>query len=149
MSDDISLKRILVPLDGSDSSFQAAKYAVKLAKMADAEIIFMHAIVNPPYVEYKSAGLVIMHYIDEAKRHAEMWYTNAGDIASKEGVKFSSETVLDVASVADTIVNYADSKKVDLIVMGTKGRTGVKRFLLGSVASGVVSHAKCSVLVVR
>jgi nucleotide-binding universal stress UspA family protein len=54
-----------------------------------------------------------------------------------------------VASIADTIVNYAESKNVDLIVMGTKGRTGIKRFLLGSVASGVVAHAKCSVLVVR
>jgi nucleotide-binding universal stress UspA family protein len=149
MSGDISLKRILVPLDGSDSSFQAAEYAVKLAKMANAEIIFMHAVVNPPYVEYKTAGLVIMHYIEEAKKHAEMWFAKAGDIASKEGVKFSSETVLDVASVADTIVTYADSKKADLIVMGTKGRTGVKRFVLGSVASGVVAHAKCSVLVVR
>jgi nucleotide-binding universal stress UspA family protein len=149
MSGDISLKRILVPLDGSDSSFQAANYAVKLAKMAKAEIIFMHAVVNPPYVEYKTAGLVIMHYIDEAKKHAEMWYSNTGDMASKEGVKFSAETILDVASPADSIVNYAESKKVDLIVMGTHGRTGIKRFLLGSVASGVVAHAKCSVLVVR
>jgi nucleotide-binding universal stress UspA family protein len=149
MSGDISLKRILVPLDGSDSSFQAAKYAIKLAKMAGAEIIFMHAVTNPPYVEYKTAGLVIMHYIEEAKRRAEMWYRNVGDIASKEGVKFSSETTLDVSSPADSIINYAESKKADLIVMGTHGRTGVKRFLLGSVASGVVTHAKCSVLVVR
>ena len=149
MSSDISLRRILVPLDGSDSSFQAAKYAIKIAKMANAEIIFMHAVVNPPYVEYKAAGLVIMHYIEEAKRHAEMWYMNAGDMASKEGVKFSAESILDIASAADSIVNYADSKKVDLIVMGTQGRTGIKRFLLGSVASGVVAHAKCSVLVVR
>jgi nucleotide-binding universal stress UspA family protein len=149
MSSDISLRRILVPLDGSDSSFQAAKYAIKIAKMANAEIFFMHAVVNPPYVEYKTAGLVIMHYIEEAKRHAEMWYMNAGDMASKEGVKFSAESILDIASAADSIVNYADSKKVDLIVMGTQGRTGIKRFLLGSVASGVVAHAKCSVLVVR
>lgn len=149
MSDNIHLERILVPLDGSDSSFQAAKYAIKIAKMANAEIIFMHAVVNPPYVEYKTAGLVILHYIEEAKRHAEMWYLNGGDMASKEGVKFSAETILDVASPADSIVNYAERKKADLIVMGTHGRTGIKRFLLGSVASGVVAHAKCSVLVVR
>lgn len=146
---DIHLARILVPLDGSDSSFHAAKYAIKIAKMANAEIIFMHAVVNPPYVEYKTAGLVILHYIEEAKRYAEMWYMNGGDMASKEGVKFSAETILDVASPADSIVNYAERKKADLIVMGTHGRTGIKRFLLGSVASGVVAHAKCSVLVVR
>ena len=149
MSGDLSLKRILVPLDGSDSSIQAAKYAVKLAKMAKAEIIFMHVMVNPPYAEYKSAELVVTHYIEEAKHHAEMWYSNVAEMASKEGVKFSTETILDVASAADSIVNYAESKKADLIVMGTRGRTGIKRFLLGSVASGVVTHAKCSVLVVR
>jgi nucleotide-binding universal stress UspA family protein len=149
MTDVIPLQRILVPLDGSDSSFHAARYAIKIAKMAGAEVIFMHAVVNPPYVEYKSAGIMIATYLEEAKKHAEMWYMNAGDTASKEGVKFSAETILDVASAADSIVNYAGRKKADLIVMGTHGRTGVKRFLLGSVASGVVTHAKCSVLVVR
>ena len=49
----------------------------------------------------------------------------------------------------DSIVHYAEGKNTDLIVIGTKGRTGLKRFLLGSVASGVVAHAKCSVLVIR
>jgi nucleotide-binding universal stress UspA family protein len=46
--DDIPLKKIIVPLDGSDWSFRAAKYAIKIAKMANAEIIFMHAVVNLP-----------------------------------------------------------------------------------------------------
>ena len=78
-----------------------------------------------------------------------MWYANAGNMASKEGVKFMAETILDVASAADSIVNYAESKKADLIVIGTKGRTGLKRLLLGSVASGVVTHASCPVLIAR
>jgi nucleotide-binding universal stress UspA family protein len=64
-------------------------------------------------------------------------------------VKALAETILDVASAADSIVNYAESKKADLIVIGTKGRTGLKRLLLGSVASGVVTHASCPVLVTR
>lgn len=149
MSDDIPLRRILVPIDGSDSSFQAARYAIKIAKMANAEIMFIHAVVNPPYVDYKTPGNVIVHYIDEAKRHAEMWFEDLGRQADKEGIKHSSETVLDIASAADSIVNYAEGKKIDLIIMGTRGRTGVKRFLLGSVASGVLAHAKTSVLVVR
>jgi nucleotide-binding universal stress UspA family protein len=148
MSDDVP-KLILVPLDGSDPSFAAAKYAIRLAKIAKAEMIFMHAVVNPPYVEYRAAGPMITTYIDEEKRQAEMWYMNTGDLAAKDGVKFSTETILDVVSAADSIVNNAASKKADLIVIGTKGRTGLKRFLLGSVASGVVAHAKCSVLVVR
>jgi nucleotide-binding universal stress UspA family protein len=47
--DDTPLKRVVVPLDGSDYSFRATRYAIKIAKMANAEILFMHAVVNPPY----------------------------------------------------------------------------------------------------
>jgi nucleotide-binding universal stress UspA family protein len=147
--DDIPLKRIIVPLDGSDFSFRAAKYAIKIAKMANAEIIFMHAVVNPPYGDPRSAGIMITAYIKEAEELAELWYVKAGNMASNAGVKFMAETILDVASSADSIVNYAESKKADLIVIGTKGRTGLKRLLLGSVASGVVTHARCPVLVTR
>jgi nucleotide-binding universal stress UspA family protein len=149
IEDGITLKRIIVPLDGSDSSFRAAKYAIKVAKMANAEIIFMHVVVNPPYRDARNAGIMITAYIKEAKELAELWYLNAGNMASNEDVKFTTETMLDVASVADSIVNYAESKKADLIVIGTKGRTGIKRLLLGSVASGVVTHASCPVLVTR
>jgi nucleotide-binding universal stress UspA family protein len=147
--DDIPLKRIIVPLDGSDFSFRAAKYAIKIAKMANAEIIFMHAVVNPPYGDPRSAGIMITAYIKEAEELAELWYVKAGNMASNAGVKFMAETILDLASAADSIVNYAESKKADLIVIGTKGRTGLKRLLLGSVASGVVTHARCPVLVTR
>lgn len=144
-----SIKKILVPLDGSDSSFRAARYAVSLARMAGAEITCVHAIVNPPYIDYKTAGLMISQYIEEAKKHAEGWYEDVRDMGGKEGVRVSSETIMDVASIADSVVNYASEHKVDLIVIGTRGRSAVKRFLLGSVASGVVSHAECPVLVVR
>ena len=147
--DDIPLKRILVPLDGSDSSLRAAKYAIKVAKMANADIFFMHAVVNPPYGDPRGAGIMITAYIKEATEFVELWYINAGNMASEQGVKFTAETVLDVASAADSIVNYAESKKADLIVIGTKGRTGLKRLLLGSVASGVVTHASCPVLITR
>lgn len=69
-------KRIVVPLDGSDSSFEAAKYAIRLAKMSGAEIIFMHALANPPYIDARSAGMMLPTYIDETRRHAETWYMN-------------------------------------------------------------------------
>ncbi len=147
--DDFPLKRIVVPLDGSDYSFRAARYAIKVAKMANAEIFFMHAVVNPPYGDPRSSGTMISAYIKEATELAELWYLKAGNMASGQGVKFMAETILDVASAADSIVNYADSKKADLIVIGTKGRTGLKRLLLGSVASGVVTHANCPVLITR
>ena len=107
---DINLRQIIVPLDGSESSFQAARYAIKIAKMAKAEIIFMHAVVKPPYIEFKGAGIALMHYIEEIKKYAETWYKTVGEIASKEGVKFSTDTILDVVSAPDAIVNYAQDK---------------------------------------
>lgn len=149
MPETTPLKKILVPLDGSDASLRAASYAINLARMTKAEIICIHVVVNPSYETYLAAGLVIARYIEEAKRHAEMWYDNVRTVAATDGIKVATETILDVASAADSIVNYASKQEADLIVIGTKGRTGLKRFLMGSVASGVVAHAKCSVLVVR
>jgi nucleotide-binding universal stress UspA family protein len=93
--------------------------------------------------------MMISSYIKQATELAELWYINAGNMASEQGVKITAETILDVASAADSIVNYAESKKADRIVIGTKGRTGLKRLILGSVASGVVTHASCPVLITR
>lgn len=149
MTADIPLTKIVVPLDGSESSLRAAKYAVKLAKISDAEIFFVHSVLNPTYLEDPSAGILVKGYIDEASRHAKAWFTDVGGIAAQNGVKHNSEAIFGVASASDSIVNYAESKKADLIVIGTKGRTGIKRILLGSVAHGVVNHANCPVLVVR
>ena len=65
-------------------------------------------------------------------------------------IKFKSEIIEDPYSkVESAIINYAESEGVDLIVMGTRGRSGFKRILLGSVASGVLSYAHCPVLTVR
>jgi nucleotide-binding universal stress UspA family protein len=154
MSDDeeIPLRKILVPLDGSEWSFRAAKYAIKIAKMANTEIVCVHAVVSLPSTAYANvhAGVLIPRYMEEAKKEVQKWYDEVSAIAKKAGVvRLSAETILDAFSVADAIITYAERSNVDLIVIGTKGRTGLKKFVLGSVASGVISHAKSPVLVVR
>jgi nucleotide-binding universal stress UspA family protein len=60
-----------------------------------------------------------------------------------------TEIFIDVKSIIQSIVEYASRKDIDLIVIGTKGRSGLKKFLMGSVANGIVEHAHCPVLVVR
>ena len=60
-----------------------------------------------------------------------------------------TETFTGVKSVIGSIIDYATTKNIDLVVIGTRGRTGLKRFLMGSVANGVVQHTHCSVLLVR
>jgi nucleotide-binding universal stress UspA family protein len=150
--ENLPLRKILVPLDGSEWSFRAAKYAIRIAKMSKAEIVYVHAVVSLPSTAYASphAGVLVPQYIEEAKKEAQKWYDEINVIAEKAGVvKLSAETILDVSSVADVIISYSEKNNVDLIIIGTKGKTGLKKVLLGSVASGVISHAKCPVLVVR
>ena len=146
---EISIKKILAPIDGSDSSVLAARYAVALAEMSGAEVLLIHAVVSLPYLQHKSGGDVLDTYVEEAKRYAEMWFDQIKEMAAKRNVRTTSEVVLEVESIADVIANYAKSHNVDLVVIGSRGRTGLKRFLLGSVASGVVSHAQCPVLIAR
>lgn len=69
--------------------------------------------------------------------------------ADKNNVKFESRVIKTTTSIPEEIIKYAKDKKSDLIVMGTRGRTGFKKMLLGSVASAVVTHAGCTVMVVR
>ncbi|MGB7953465.1 MAG: universal stress protein [Candidatus Nitrosopolaris sp.] len=60
-----------------------------------------------------------------------------------------TDALVDVKSVSESILNYSASGDIDLIVIGTQGRTGLKRFLMGSVANAVIQHAHCPVLLVR
>ena len=143
-------KRIIVPLDGSDFSFRAAHYAINLARLTGGEILCIHAIADLPYIEYMApAGLTVPRYIQEAKKQTDEWFSQVKSRAAKEGVKITAETAFRPPSVAESIINYASEQKGDLIVIGTRGRSGLKRLVLGSVASAVVAHASCPVLVVR
>ncbi len=152
----VLIKRILVPLDGSNCSIRAAKYAIEAAKLQKAQIFFIHVISRIPY-GFNLPGSSVDQYFEEAKNQAQSWVKNVIEIAKKEGVHDDSNRVnyiktdifTDVNSVTEAIIDYSSKKNIDLIVIGTKGRTGLKRFLLGSVAHGVVQHARCAVLLVR
>src|SRR5919108_6677389 len=98
--DEIPLRKILVPLDGSEWSFRAAKYAIKIAKMANAEIVCVHAVVSLPATAYASphVGVLIPRYIEESKKEAQKWYDEVNIIAEKAGVvRLSAETLVDVS----------------------------------------------------
>lgn len=152
----VLIKKILVPLDGSNCSIRAAKYAIEAAKLQNAQIFFIHVISRIPY-GFNLPGSSVDQYSEEAKNQAQSWIKNVIEIAKKEGAHDDNNRVnyiktdifTDVNSVTQAIVDYSSKKNIDLIVIGTKGRTGLKRFLLGSVAHGVVQHAHCAVLLVR
>ena len=142
-------------MDGSESSMKAADYAVMLAKQNGAQLIALNVIVSQLGYEYSAGafGLVtpnaIKNVLDKSKQEAQKWFDDIGKNAVANGVKLSTEVVASPTSVVPAIVDYAEKNKVDLIVVGTRGRSGFTKLLLRSVASGVVTYASCPVMVVK
>jgi len=84
------------------------------------------------------------------KNKVESWFDSVRNMAKDEGIfDIKTEIFFDAKSIIESIIEYATQMNIDLIVIGTRGRTGLKRFFMGSVANGVVQHAHCSVLLVR
>jgi nucleotide-binding universal stress UspA family protein len=146
----VQIKKILVPIDGSDYSFYAAKHAVKLAKNEKAQIFCIHVIGSVPYYGFIGSPPAIEQYYKDIEEKVQSWFEKVRDMARNEGISEpKTETLSGVKSIIESIIDYASNNDVDLIVIGTRGRTGLKRFVMGSVANGVVQHAHCPVLLVR
>ena len=148
--------KILVGIDGSEYSRNAVNYALDLA-VKDGSELFLLAIV-PSKVHHGDSsgvfGMVSPSYFDEYKKEAEKWFEEIINHINKEttidtSTKVKSEVITTPFSTPASILNYAEEKDVDLIVIGTKGRSGLKKMLLGSVASDVVTYSYCPVLVVK
>lgn len=154
-------KKILVAIDGSESSNRAAAVAIGLAEKLGAELIIFHA-VSPPTSYYRSsyAAPVGMAPPPPPQKEIDAYYAYARRVAmgivgdslseaKKRGIKVKTELPEGVISVVEAIINHANKQDVDLIVVGTRGLGGFKKMLMGSVSSGVISHADYPVLVVR
>jgi len=149
-------KKILTAVDGSVHSLNAFERALELAKDLDAELFMVHVIPDTRtggLVEYGTrygSMAIVQAYYRSAEKEALEWLKPLESRAKQQQVKAKSEILWELGkSPVELITAYAKKNSIDLIVMGTRGRGGFKRLLLGSVASGVVSHAPCSVMVVR
>jgi nucleotide-binding universal stress UspA family protein len=156
MSSDQSFSKILVPIDGSDPSFHAAHIASNIANKFNSEIIVLYVVVTPSKSEYANlTGLVTPKQIDmiieNAKKQARDWFNRIEDMIKEENpnIKVSTKVILTGVAVYGEVIQYAEQENIDLIVIGTRGRSGVKKLLLGSTASGVVTYASCPVLVTK
>ena len=141
-------RNIMVATDGSELVKKAVDTAIEVAKMSDAKLYAVYVIASgglsigyPKDVGWEKATF---EYFRSEGEEATAYVENAGKAANVE-----VESVLLEGSPANEIVDFAEKNGVDLIVMGTLGRTGIDRFLLGSVAENVVRHSKKAVLVVR
>jgi len=147
-------KKILTPIDGSDHSLSAANYAIELAVKFLSEI---HIIsILPSKIKYGDSsgyfGMVPPKYFDKYKKEAEMWFEQLKNTIKNNEYnldKIITEVITSPLSVSSAILEYGESNNVDLIVMGTKGKAGLKRLLIGSTAQEIVTYAHCPVMVVR
>jgi nucleotide-binding universal stress UspA family protein len=146
------INRILVPLDGSESAFLAASFAADMARRYGSELVLAYAMeVSPTLASIAIPGVStqeLERLKQEARKEVDPWFARAKQDA--EGVvAVKTEVVESPMTVVGTIIGYAEKNAVDLIVIGSRGRKGLKKLLLGSVATGVVTHASCPVLVVK
>jgi nucleotide-binding universal stress UspA family protein len=140
---EIGLKKILVPVDFSESSRKAFAYAVSFARQFAAEILLLHIVefIPTPELVVAESGYLNARLRENATRELANW--------RKEMEPFQLKTSVEDGIPHREIVRIADEINADLIILGTEGRTGLSHLLIGSTAERVVRHAHCPVMVVR
>ena len=141
--------RILVPLDGSPLAEQALDEACRLAELNQAKVILLNVV--SPISEVIAAGTDHPIFVDQQWAAQQAEALNYLNRVSKrivcQGVE--AECAVEMGHAAETIVDYANHHTIDLIVMATHGRTGLKRLVYGSVAEAVLHRADVPILLVR
>ena len=148
-----SLNKILVPVDFSECSDEAFDDALELARRYGAELVVLHVwqpprMMGPETVFYPPEGTrqSVIHLVEEEARR------QTGDFVAVRAApepEVRLTTLVEAGIPYATILDIAEREDVDLIVMGTHGRSGLSRFFLGSVTEKVVRHAHCPVLTIR
>lgn len=142
-------QNILVPWDGSKHSLNAFKIALDMAKKYDSKITLIHCIEGSAYGgNWYLDSMASKAIIKKQTKIAEEEISKLAIQAKNANIPISSN-ILIVDSIVKQIVAYAKSKKIDLVVMGSHGRTGWNKFLLGSIANGVSQNIHCPILIVR
>ncbi len=156
MSSDQLFSKLLVPIDGSEPSFHAARVGINIANKFNSKIIVLYVVVTPSKYEYANlTGFITPKQIDmiieNAKEEAKDWFKRIKDLAKKENpnIKLTATVIVTEESIYGEIIKYVEKEGIDLIVIGTRGRSGIKKLLLGSTASGVVTYANCPILVTK
>jgi len=144
--DHLVFRRVLVAVDGSPNSARAARVAVTMAKKYEAELHVLHVIPQPPYMLTPDS---LEDYYRDTKKAAERWVDEVVSLGNSQGLKVKGMILEHAPSVVEFISDYAAKNEVDLVVVGTRGLGGFKKLVIGSTSAGTVSHAPCSVLVVR
>ena len=137
--------KILVAIDSSDASMDAADYATSMSQRYNAELYALHVI-------HADVDLYGPHETSEFTRNmrneGEKYLDKVKVKANEKGIHIKTE-IISSKDISGGILDFAEENNIDLIVIGTRGRSGFKKLLLGSVALHFVTYAHCPVLVVK
>ncbi|HXW12452.1 MAG TPA: universal stress protein [Nitrososphaeraceae archaeon] len=140
MYNNLKVARIMVAVDGSENSKRAGAYAVNLGLDLHADVVALHVVpVGKPFPEEN---------LEKGTKHDYAYLDKIGQQSNSAGVKLEIEILRAESPVVTEIVEYANKKNIDLIVIGIRSVSEF-RFMLGSTATGVVETARCPVLVVK
>jgi nucleotide-binding universal stress UspA family protein len=142
----LKLRTILVPVDFSERARAALNYAITLAQDFGGSLMVLH-VLDPLLAAGRLDSARLRQLKSSSRDEAAKQLRALSCELVKSGVR--TELFLRNGPATDIIIAFAVAKKADLIIMGSQGRTGLKRLLIGSVAERVVRHASCPVLIVR
>jgi nucleotide-binding universal stress UspA family protein len=141
------IKHIMIPYDKSEAASRAFEYAMDLAKKYNSTISIVSCVsIQVPTDPY--FGTAYVETTKLLKEDAVNSISKLESLLRESKISFKTD-VLEVLSITESLISYAESHGVDLIVIGSRGLGGFKKILLGSVASGVSQHSKCPVLIVK
>ncbi|AKB81496.1 Universal stress protein [Methanosarcina barkeri 3] len=149
----VNFKKIMIATDGSDYSGLAAEKGIGLARLSGGTVFAVCVVSNTSlsmYMDYLSSTGVSPNWeliYEGLEIQAQQAVDYVKGLGEKKGINVES-IVLEGVPV-DELIHYAEENGMDIIVMGTLGRTGIERLLLGSVAGNVVRYSKVPVVVVR
>ena len=152
---ELVFERILIATDGSKNGEKAAKVGIELAKLSGGKVLIVYVADIGKYMP--SAGIIspfggvspdaIDNVVASIREAGEKATLQVDELARASGV--TSERLIVEGNPASEILRIAEDEKIDVIVMGSIGKTGLEKFLMGSVAEKVVHNSKLPVLIVR
>lgn len=148
-----TIKHILCPVDFSEYSDEALKYAMQLAQANNADVHLLHVLPQINYYDWSLTGMSAMiseevyiklkedaiHKMNKLIKHLNESYPKTSVSIKIEEFSLPSESIL----------NEAKDQKIDMIILGSHGRKGLDRILMGSVAESILRHAHCNVLIYK
>lgn len=145
----MAFQHILVPIDGSETAFAAFKQAIEIAKAFNSKVTLVQVLTLDPYIaaEYISAAQS-NDLIERARTSILKTLAEAKEKLATENIDVDTQ-LLEGQVIYSEIIKAAQNAAVDLIVIGSHGRTGLKKLFLGSVAQSILGETDIPVLVVR